>query len=816
MKTAPITQILSEGDTLTFRFGSPGEREPENPVFPVSSATLYSPLSGFGWEAREKVRLFDGPGYVAGTNARRESRDREGNLTRVEWEYPSFTLDVPPGVYEVRLLQVTDGRQRAVNGACLQGNLYAVRWFEGGIPTSYAEPLEKDWVWTQAGGTRESLCLTAVPKGRLKIQLTTWLKDSGESGVFYLREISVTRKEQISQPSPRPTLRFIGDSTLAKYPPQDGGPWAPIPERTGWGEDFSMGKFTDRELMLDNSAVAGSSLKSYLYEGFFNDFFLRSHPGDAVIIESGINDNAPGRRFSDAGEFEERLRYLLECCQAFGLKVVLSSGTGSAPEYVERIAALAEEYRLPYVELLRLWQEYLKARSPLDLTVDGVHLKRVGGIVAAQLVANAIAGLEGYSFSGHILRLPVCDQPPGVRPEGLRIAARTRDSVTVSWEIHEDSLYLPENLITCFRIFRKDSPEAAPVLTASPTAYVSAGMTGPKMRATLEASGDKACQYFVACGGVNGDGPLSEPVDVPVFAPDDAYLLRELTEKLHSSYYPEHAFAPASWEALAKALGEAESALGCQADRSHISAALHALEAAVSSLKPQARFLVREDFGREPLKTAPWGVTGKNRDLLSCRMDEKGRRSLRLYVEASGERFVRKEFPQAPEIDPRCMTVAFEWHPGIPDKRNCTEIEFYGGDDRLFSMKTSCNGHIGFVTGNYDETDTAYLTGDGFHEYEGTRAVDLGLSGEGRYQVEIALHFKRRTADLRVKTIQPGPGPEDQKELSFRGIPLEETSVHSVTAMNFLLKRGKLDNGVTNDLSLLWDTEIGNFVIYYS
>lgn len=45
---------------------------------------------------------------------------------------------------------------------------------------------------------------------------------------------------------------------------------------------------------------SGSSLASYVSDGYYNDFFLNSHPGDTVIIESGINDSAAGRRYSDA------------------------------------------------------------------------------------------------------------------------------------------------------------------------------------------------------------------------------------------------------------------------------------------------------------------------------------------------------------------------------------------------------------------------------------------------------------------------------------------------------------------------------------
>ncbi|MCM1046486.1 MAG: hypothetical protein NC417_13350 [Candidatus Gastranaerophilales bacterium] len=809
------TTNLQTNESITFRFGtapSPGGCN-------ICASTLYNPQIGYGFLPPSHVKLWDDTDCVCGSNVRIEVTDAEGKAGRVTWEYPTFLADVPVGVYQVRLLQ-TAKDIRTVNGACIQGNLYAVKWFQEGIPASYAEPMEKNWIWTNPGEIRESVCTVAVTDGQLKIELATWLKDNGESGVTCLKELSITRLERAKQPSLRPTLRFVGDSTLAKYPPQDGGTWMPIPERTGWGEDFSMGRFADEELILDNLAVAGSSLKSYRYEGFLNEFFLNCHPGDSVIIESGINDNAPGRRFSTAAEFEAGLKDLIEGCLAFDLQPILCSGTSSALEYVEKIASLAAEYGLPYVDLLHLWETYLADRAPLDLTVDGTHLSRIGGIVAAQLVANEISCLEGYSLSGHIRPLPLTTERPLLRVEQIQTAAQTEHSVTLSWQLDESALYQPQNLITAFLIYRAKSLKETPVLAGSQSTYVSVGMERPQMHVTLDVPENRDYLYYIACQGANGEGPLSEPLSVPAFCPDDLYLLRALCRKLRSTLYPEQAFTTESYGKMKEALICAEK-IASRADDSEketVTKALHTLQSTVSALALKARFLVREDFQAEPPVTAPWGLEGMHNHLASCQIDETGNRVLHLYVEAAGQRFVRKSFPQAKGISADCLTIAFEWYPGKPDRRNCTELEFYCCEgERLLSLKTTGEGHVGFVTGNYDAESTAYLTGDGFHDYEDSHAIDLGLPSEAWYRVEAVFHFTLGTLDLSMTPIpsrQSSCCQIEQTQVSFQGIPLPPCSAHTISSMAFLLMRGKQDNGVTNDLSILWSTEMDNFVMF--
>lgn len=813
------------GTTRHFYFGKKGG---------ITAGTLYSPEKGFGWIKPSCISLTDGEDYVAGNNRRYEEASGA-----VSYEYPVFAVDVPVGVYEVTLVQGTDGKEPAVNGAYIEGNRYAVRWSRENFSVSFTEPAEGSWIWTPAGETKSTVVETAVADGQLTIELATWIRESGESGATYIKELSITRKQHITEPSSKPTLRFIGDSTLAKYPPEDGQLWTPIPERTGWGEDFSMGKFVDQDTVLVNRAVAGSSLKSYLYEGFYNDFFLHSHPGDTVILESGINDSAAGRRFSDAQEFEERLAYLIRSCQAFGLQVVISSGTSSAQCYIERMQKLAQEYDLPFIDLKGQWDAYLKQLGVTvkAVTVDGTHLNKVGGVLAAQLVAGALADMEGLSVSGHIRKQQPGLTAPSVTVSGLHVKRRTRDSITLAWNMEEDELYRPGQLITAFHVYQKK--QEGNELKAVQTAYVSVGMEGPKLETTLavgEDSQDNELSYLVVCKGLTGEGPSLEVLKAAPYQPSPKERLQALTDRLHTRFYDSFPYTEASYGALEAALKSAEEVLreewedmaftDAEEDKKRTEAAA-ALKKAVAGLTTRGRFLERNDFQTEAPGEAPWGVEGQHGNLMSCVMEEDGNRLLKLYVEAAGPRYVYKTFSGARGLRTSVMEIKFVWYPGQPDVRNCTELEFYSSEqNRVFSLKTSHNGHIGYVTGNYPD-DNRYLIGDGFHDYEGSKAVDLGLPNEAWYDVRLVFHFDSKTADLHIKPHRGGlheeklsltaaerEGEQRAGERIALGIPID-ADVPTITKLNFLLKRGRMDGDTANDLSILWSTYLDDFSIYY-
>ncbi len=74
------------------------------------------------------------------------------------------------------------------------------------------------------------------------------------------------------------------------------------------------------------------------------------------MIEGGINDSAAGRRYSDATDYEKYLRYYIDSCQAFGLDVVISSGTSSGTIYTEAMKKVAPDQELG--NDVQAWRSY--------------------------------------------------------------------------------------------------------------------------------------------------------------------------------------------------------------------------------------------------------------------------------------------------------------------------------------------------------------------------------------------------------------------------------------------------------------------------
>ncbi len=796
------TDIFPIGETRTYKFGTAGQ---------IKSFTAYSESTGFGWQKTENVKLASGRDFVSGTNYM--------DSTAHTWEYPTFLVDVPAGIYDVTIIQGTDGKEKAVNGAYVEGNMYSVRWSTESFSTGYTMPSETSWIYTEPGEEKVSEVKTAVVDGQLTIEFATSLTDAEVSGKTYIKEVQITRVEQITEPSAEPTLRFIGDSTLAKYPPEDGQVWTPIPERTGWGEEFSMGRFVDDSVVLVNKAVAGSSIKSWIYEGYLNDFLMTSHPGDTVIIEGGINDNAEGRRKSTGAEFKEKLQYFVDVLETFGLDVIISSGTKSAAEYVKAMKEVATENNLHYVDLLGKWNGY---GTGVNLTVDGTHLNRLGGIVAAQIVAADIKDLPGLSISGHVKDVPVNTSAPTATVSNLRVKKQGSGFISLQWNLPESTIYDPNQLIGAFDIYRKAKGTDVEEKVYTQTALLSADMTQPQLFATFPAPVDGDYIYFVKAVGAKGEGPASAEIEVPAYNPVGIEALTVAVNKYRTQLYDGSVYSIESAAALQAALTEADKCLADPAvSAEQCDAKLAALNTAADGLKKQAETLIETTFEEEELKKAAWGVTGTTggnpETYLSAMMDLEGNRLLKMETGSqSGNRGLQKDFADADAVDAAVELVEFEWYPGIPDRRNCTELEFYSAaaNERVLSLKSAkindTEGHIGYVVGNYPN-DTSYLTGTGFHEYKDSRAVDLGLPSDAWYNVKIAFHFKKGTADLFIL-------PRDDASIEgkvVKDIPITATKA-SIKTMKFLLMRGKQDNGTTNDLSLLWTTYLDNYAIYYA
>src|SRR5207247_9076658 len=86
-----------------------------------------------------------------------------------------------------------------------------------------------------------------------------------------------------TQPSTRPTLWLVGDSTVRN------GSGAGAKELWGWGD--RIGKYFDAtKINVVNRARGGRSSRTFITEGLWDAVLADAKPGDFVIIQVGHND----------------------------------------------------------------------------------------------------------------------------------------------------------------------------------------------------------------------------------------------------------------------------------------------------------------------------------------------------------------------------------------------------------------------------------------------------------------------------------------------------------------------------------------------
>jgi hypothetical protein len=90
----------------------------------------------------------------------------------------------------------------------------------------------------------------------------------------------------LQAPPGAPTVRSVGDSTMANYDP------AASPNQRGWMQIFPQ--FTSGGVTVDNGGINGSSSKSYYLSGSWDIMKSKLNTGDYVFIQFGHNDEKDG------------------------------------------------------------------------------------------------------------------------------------------------------------------------------------------------------------------------------------------------------------------------------------------------------------------------------------------------------------------------------------------------------------------------------------------------------------------------------------------------------------------------------------------
>ena len=229
------------------------------------------------------------------------------------------------------------------------------------------------------------------------------------------------------QPDERPTIYYIGDSTVRNGSGNGGnGQW-------GWG-DHTAAYFDTTRVRIANRALGGRSSRTFLTQGHWGRVLEALKPGDVVIIQFGHNDGGAINDTSRArgtlrgvGEESEEIDNLLtgehETVHTFGWYlrryVADARAKGATPVIAslvprnrfedgafvrdrESYAGWAEEVArregVPFIDLNELVaREYDRlgpdAVAPL-FHGDHTHTSLAGAQLTASIVVNALRELD--------------------------------------------------------------------------------------------------------------------------------------------------------------------------------------------------------------------------------------------------------------------------------------------------------------------------------------------------------------------------------------------------------------------------------------
>lgn len=806
----PGKDVLPFSSVLKFDFGTATSPVADG-YTKITTDSNYDSSVGYGWKNSSTISITsidENTGdplkgdYISGNNVRTVGAN---STSYISYDCPTFVVDLPVGFYKVRLIQGANTMETC-SGAYIEGNMNLVPWATDGFGNTFdVEPTQL--ITRQAGSYGDNTATVAVWDGQLTVQVATAITPQGVSGTAVINALEIERIPHNLTSNSTPRIRAVGDSTVATYPPFDNPEnFAPIPEQTGWGGKLAM---FFNGVVGDNWGVGGFSARNYITKNYLNRFLLGLKPGDVVTVEWGINESAAGRRYIApiAAEFDPYIQLYIDAIKAFGGIPVLVSATSGSTGYSDRLKALAASNNVGYVDLKTLWSNYKSTRTTTQqgyLTVDGTHLSRVGGVVAGQLVTYAMKSLtnpELAEINALNVSTPVAaaDIPPTAVPENLRVVKQTKSSVTLAWDMPEALLYDPDQLITRFPIYRKavGAEDSTYTEVAEGTAYVTPDLKEPMLNMTIASTGDYV--YAVASRGVNGTGPKSSGLTISAYKETSTDVINDGIKYYNGLFSSD--FTIQSFKTLTAAVEKGKAALDAGTGLEEAAAGI---SAGISKLQRKMQTNLYEDF--QSTTTANWETTqdpsGVN---MTYNIDEDGDRYLNYYVSASGERSRRKTFAA---VTANKATLEFEWQPGQPDRRNVTELRFYGitgavatpTNDLFFGLKTANNGHIGYFAGSIvPPINTSEILSPG---------VDLGLANTNSYKVKLDFNFAQHTADL---TIKPTNGATESAVVKGIVIP---SNIATLSYMRWHAARGKNDTG-GNDLSVLWKTSIDDFGYYY-
>lgn len=212
---------------------------------------------------------------------------------------------------------------------------------------------------------------------------------------------------------------LAGDSTVANY--RDTGS---LTDQAGWGQ--MLHAYLDELASVDNRAVGGTTVRSYIDFGHFAKIEADLATGDTLLVQFGTNDGNKTATYELNGEtipyyldpatdYKTYLVRYIDLAEVKGAHLIFvtppprnsayctgGNGTGG---HARAMRELATTRGIPLADLNARSVEHLQAICPsptpedffllrADGSVDGTHFQEGGARILAGMVADEVAALD--------------------------------------------------------------------------------------------------------------------------------------------------------------------------------------------------------------------------------------------------------------------------------------------------------------------------------------------------------------------------------------------------------------------------------------
>ncbi len=243
-----------------------------------------------------------------------------------------------------------------------------------------------------------------------------------EAKIYIFCDGNITATAAVS-PVETPTIYIAGDSTVTDQPAEY--PYNPKSTYCGWGQ--MLPQFLKTGIAVSNHAQSGSSTQDFK-DINFTAFADKIKAGDYLVIEFGHNDQKI-EALDAFGGYADNLRYFVNFAREKGAHPILCSpinriifqedGTllNLLGEYRNAVKSVAEEMRVPFVDLWSRTTEYFETAGPVKAwdffwgngaDRDYTHTNDIGGRLVAKMVVNELIKQKAGFFEF-------------INPEGIEI-----------------------------------------------------------------------------------------------------------------------------------------------------------------------------------------------------------------------------------------------------------------------------------------------------------------------------------------------------------------------------------------------------------